>query len=123
MGKTHHITIKNPGDTMFYKPTYTQHNVLKVGDIIEATYEGFDGKSKSTAIIMDNSGRAYSDYPRTECAECPFHIDRNGIGGITWPDCIATRRTGKGIRSLCNKGISHGMVFRFKDLDNVLEDL
>lgn len=123
MAKTHHITIKNLGDNKWYKPTYTQHNVLKVGDIIEATYDGFDGKSKNTVIIMDRSDRACSSLPRDMCVECPFHINHIGIGGTEWPECTARRNTGKGIRNICNKGISHDRVFRFKDLDHVLEDL
>ena len=56
------------------------------------------------------------------CEDCPFKVIKKDRWGST-VGCTARRRTGKGMRSICQKGIGRSIFFEFTDLDNILEDL
>lgn len=117
MAKKHRIHIAQTD--MYYNPTYTQNNVLDIGDIIEATFEGFDGMTDKVVVIKERSrNNQYGDM----CKGCPFSVIKNDRWGST-VGCAARRRTGKGMRSICQKGIGRRAFFEFSDLDNILEDL
>ena len=117
MAKKHRIHITQTD--MYHKHTYTQNNVLDIGDIIEATFEGFDGMTDKVVVIKE---RSRNNQYGSICEDCPFGVINKDRWGST-VGCTARRRTGKGMRSICQKGIGRRILFEFTDIDNILEDL
>ena len=116
MTKKHRIHITQ--NDMYYNPTYTQNNVLDIGDIIEATFEGFDDMPGKVLVVKE---RPHKNRYGSICDDCPFSVINKDRWGST--GCVARRRTGKGMRSICQKGIGRRAFFEFADINNVLEDL
>ena len=117
MTKKHCIHITQTD--MYYKPTYTQNNVLDIGDIIEATFDGFDDMSDKVVVVKE---RPHENRYGSICEDCPFKVIEHNRWGSS-VGCTARRKTGKGMRSICQKGIGRRTFFEFEDLNNVLEDL
>lgn len=117
MAKKHCIHIVQ--SDMYHKPTYIQNNVLDIGDIIEATFEGFDGVANKIVAVKERSRNNQSG---SICKDCPFNVIENNRWGSTF-GCTARRKTGKGMRTICQKGIGRSISFEFTNLDNILEDL
>lgn len=117
MTKKHRIHITQ--NDMYYNPTYTQNNVLDIGDIIEATFEGFDGMDDKVVVIKE---RPRKNQYGGMCESCPFGMIKKERWGSS-VGCTARRKTGKGMRSICQKGIGRRVFFEFSDLNNILEDL
>lgn len=117
MTKKHCIHIVQ--SDLYSIPTYIQNNVLDIGDIIEATFDGYDGMPDKTLVVKERTRN--KRYPNV-CEECPFKVIKHDRWGST-VGCTARRKTGKGMRSICQKGIGRSIFFEFTNLDNILEDL
>lgn len=116
MAKKHCIHFVH--SDLYYKPNYIQNNVLDSGDIIEATFEGFDGMANKIVVAVKE--RPHKNPYGSICKDCPFGVITKE-GSTVY--CAARRKTGKGMRTICQKGIGRKIFFEFTNLDNILEDL